>query len=494
MGYSASLGRRLLLILAAAMLVALVVTAYSLLEYVDKEAEEVLDARLMLTAENLLRQSRRHVREGNLNEVWLTLETVRGLENAWLGKFANADKMVFGNDDHVPKEDDVRSYIWLTSGDDEVVVGQVLPGYDPSHPKEEGLRTVRHDGAEWRVAEVRQEGLHLHVAQRDDLRAYLVREIGWKLMEKQLIAIPVIVFVLWLGIRRGLRPLSRLSEQIASRKPDNLQPVQLEQVPGEIVPLVRSINELLDRLRITLESERSFTADAAHELRSPLAVVRNVARIMSKSRDLAEVHQASELLDKSAVRMADLLSQLLHLSRLDSLVQADPSGCVSLRELMRDVVGELFPLASGKGMHVAYLTDDEACIAGDEALLRLMFRNLIGNAVKYGHQEAEIHTRIHEDILLIDILDDGPGVDARELPHLFERFYRSQLAKQKVEGSGLGLSIVRRVAELHGFQVSAANRTEGGLAVTVRVPPGAWRPALDEGGIEEKRLSPSSSN
>ncbi len=480
MRYSASLGRRLLSILTAAMLVALVVTVSSLLGYVDKEAEEVLDARLVLTAENLLRQSRRHVREGNLNEAWLALETVRGLENAWLGKFTDAEKIVFGDDDRKPEADDVRSYIWLTSDDGEVVVGEVLPGYDPNHPKEQGLRTIRHGGAEWRVAEVHKEGLHLHVAQRDDLRAYLVREIGWKLMEKQLIAIPAIVFVLWLGIRRGLRPLSRLSEQVASRKPDNLQPVQLEQVPSEIIPLVRSINELLERLRITLESERNFTADAAHELRSPLAVVRNVARIMARSGNLAEVHQASELLDQSAVRMADLLSQLLHLSRLDSLVQADPSGRVSLRELIRDVVGELLPLASEKGVHVAYLADEDVFISGEGELLRLMFRNLIGNGVKYGQQDVGIHTRIDEGSLLIDIVDDGPGVDVNELPHLFERFYRNQLAKQRVEGSGLGLSIVRRVAELHGFDVSAANRMEAGLVVTVRVPPGAWWQVPDE--------------
>ncbi len=475
MRYSLSLARRLLLILAAAMLAALVVITYSLLEYVDKEAEEVLDARLILTAENLLRQSRRYVREGNLNEVWLTLETVRGLENAWLGKFANADKLVFGADDHRPREDEVRSYIWLTSGDGKVVVGQVLPGYDPGHPEEEGLRTIHHDGAEWRVAEVRQDGLHLHVAQRDDLRAYLVREIGWKLMEKQLITIPVIVFVLWLGIRRGLRPLSRLSEQIASRKPDNLQSVRLEQVPGEIVPLVKSINDLLERLRVTLESERSFTADAAHELRSPLAVVRNVARIMSRSNNLAEVHQASELLDKSAVRMADLLSQLLHLSRLDSLVRAESSTWVSLRELMRDLVGELLPLASRKGIRLAYLSTEEVCLSGDQELLRLMFRNLLGNAMKYGRANAEIRTRIQEETLFVEVVDDGPGVEVGELPHLFDRFFRSKQAKQKVEGSGLGLSIVRRVAELHGFGVSAANGQEGGLVVSVRVPAGAWR-------------------
>ncbi|WP_041067887.1 histidine kinase dimerization/phospho-acceptor domain-containing protein [Thiolapillus brandeum] len=321
MRLSASLSLRLLLILAAAMLVALVVTVYSLLEYVDKEAEEVLDTRLLLTAENLLRQSRWQLREGNLNEIWLSLETVRGLENAWLTRFALGDKASFGEDNGDQEKDRVRSYIWLTNGDGKVVVGQVLPGYNDKHSRKKKLRSIQYDGAEWRVAEVHEDGLHLHIAQREDLRVYLVKEIGMKLMEKQLIAIPVIVFVLWLGIRRGLRPMSRLSEQIASRKPDNLKPVKLDQVPVEIMPLVESINTLLQRLQVSLESERRFTSDAAHELRSPLAVVRNLARILAGSHSLQEVQSSASLLDKSAVRMADLLSQLLHLSRLDSLVK-----------------------------------------------------------------------------------------------------------------------------------------------------------------------------
>jgi two-component system sensor histidine kinase QseC len=474
LAFPASLGRRLLLILAAAMLVALVITVYSLLEYVDKEAEEVLDARLTLTAENLLRQARRQLREGNLNEVWLTLETVRGLENAWLAKFANSDRIAFGPDDH-SADDKARSYIWMTSGDGKVIVGQVLPGYNDHHSRSKALRTIHYDDAEWRVAEVHEDGLHLHVAQREDLRAYLVREIGWKLMEKQLIAIPLIVLVLWFGIRRGLRPLSRLSEQIASRKPDNLKPVELDQVPVEIVPLVESINRLLDRLEAGLESERRFTSDAAHELRSPLAVVRNVARILAGAHSLQEVQSSALLLDKSAVRMADLLSQLLHLARLDSLLNTRNLQPFVLSELMRDVIGGLLPRAASRDMNLSYVAEHELRVTADRDLLHLMFHNIVGNAIKYGRSEVEVHAVVQEQLLVVKVLDDGPGVDDEELAQLFERFFRGQDAKQQAEGSGLGLSIVRRVAELHGFSVAAFNREEGGLCVGVHIPAGSWK-------------------
>ncbi len=480
MHLSASLSRRLLIILAAAMLVALVVTVYSLLEYVDKEAEEVLDTRLLLTAENLLRQARRQLREGNLNEVWLSLETVRGLENAWLTKFALADKTAF---DEEQERTRIRSYIWLTGSEGKVVVGQILPGYNPNHARERKLRSVQYDGAEWRVAEVHQDGLHLHIAQREDLRAYLVKEIGMKLMEKQLIAIPVIIFVLWLGIRRGLRPLSRLSDQIASRKPDNLKPVQLDQVPVEIKPLVESINTLLARLEASLESERRFTSDAAHELRSPLAVVRNLARILAGAHSLQEVQSSALLLDKSAVRMAELLSQLLHLARLDSLVNMKDLRPVSLRGLMREVIGELLPNAISHGVNLSYMAETEFQIMGDRGLLKLLFQNVLGNAIKYGKKDVEVHAHVLNQVLTIKVLDDGSGVAAEDLPRLFERFFRSQDAKQQAEGSGLGLSIVRRVVELHGFTVGASNRSDGGLCVEVGIPATAWEHA--EGSEQE---------
>ena len=479
MRFSASLGRRLLIILAAAMLVALVVTVYSLLEYVDKEAEEVLDTRLLLTAENLLRQSRRQLREGNLNEVWLSLETIRGLENAWLTKFALEDRKAFDDDEEQQERARIRSYIWLTNSEGKVVVGQILPGYDPNHGREKKLRSVQYDGAEWRVAEVQQDGLYLHIAQREDLRTYLVKEIGMKLMEKQLIAIPVIVFVLWLGIRRGLRPLNRLSDQIASRKPDNLKPVQLDQVPVEIKPLVESINTLLARLQASLESERRFTSDAAHELRSPLAVVRNLARILAGAHSLQEVQSSALLLDKSAVRMAELLSQLLHLARLDSLAKMKDLRPVSLRGLMREVIGELLPNAISHGVNLSYVAETEFQIMGDRGLLKLLFQNVLGNAIKYGRKEVEVHAQVLNQVLTIKVLDDGSGVAAEDLPRLFERFFRSQDAKQQAEGSGLGLSIVRRVVELHGFTVAASNRREGGLRVEVAIPATAWEYAED---------------
>ncbi|HEC06243.1 MAG TPA: HAMP domain-containing protein [Thiolapillus brandeum] len=472
-----SLSIRLLMILTAAMLLALVVNILSILDYVDDEAEEVLDARLLLTAKNLLRQSERFVREGNLNEAWLTLETIRGLENTWLKEFAMMEGGLFGTEVDSPGNEEIRAYVWFASADGLVKIGQPMPGYGAG--KGAGLQTLRYDSHEWRVAAVQNKTAEhfLYVAQRDDLRTYLVHEIGGKLLQKELLSIPVIVLVLWLGIRRGLRPLSRLNAQIARRKPGNLQPVSVENIPGEIAPLVESINRLLKRLQSSLESERSFTANAAHELRNPLAVVRNVARILTRTDSMEEVHVSGRILDKSAERMGELLSQLLHLARLDALTQADLQEPVVLRTLLEDVVAELVPEADAQGIQLAYSCSEEAVLQADRELMSLLVHNLLGNAIKYGHQHAEISVSRDDGALRLEVLDDGPGVSDSELPHLFERFYRGTVAKQQAQGNGLGLSIVKRIVELHGFRISAGRRTEGGLRVSLLIPEGSWAPA-----------------
>ncbi|WP_457666194.1 ATP-binding protein [Thiolapillus sp.] len=472
-----SLSIRLLLILTVAMLLALVINIYSILDYVDDEAEEVLDARLLLTAKNLLRQSERFVREGNLNEAWLTLETIRGLENAWLKDFAMMDHDLFGQEIESHGSNEIRAYVWFTSADGLIKIGQPMPGYQPG--REAGLRSLHYDSHEWRIAAVKDgEGKHfLYVAQRDDLRTYLVHEIGEKLLQKELLSIPVIVLILWLGIKRGLRPLSRLNAQIAQRKPGNLQPVSVADIPGEIAPLVQSINKLLKRLQSSLESERSFTANAAHELRNPLAVVRNVARILTRTDNMEEVHASGQILDKNAERMGELLSQLLHLARLDALTQADLQDPVVLRALLEDVVAKLLPAADAKGMQLAYSCAEEVVLQGERELLGLLMHNLLGNAIKYGCEQAEISVSRDGKSLRLEVRDDGPGVSDSELPFLFERFYRGARAKQQAQGNGLGLSIVKRIVELHGFQISVGRGGKGGLRFSLLIPEGSWAPA-----------------
>ena len=348
------------------------------------------------------------------------------------------------------------------------------------------IRTIQQGGHQWRIVSLSDEGggHRIFVAQRDDLRNYLSREIGNHLFHVQLIIIPLIMVALGLGIWRGLRPLSRLRSQITSRRPGNLQPVPLEGVPSEVLPVVEAINDLLARLRRTLESERAFTANAAHELRNPLAVVRNLGRVVSDVRDPHEIQRCGELLEQSMERMSGLITQLLYLARLDAETPGDSVAECNLREVVEAGVSELFSRAMEKSVEISYQSELEVRLCADPQLLKILVSNLLSNAIKYGPEGGKVivRVRVQDQVLLVEVLDEGPGVKPRQLPRLFDRFYRTVRARQESEGTGLGLAIVRRIAELYDAEVWAENRKEGGLKIIVRFPPSCWKK------IEERRV------
>ncbi len=480
-----SLSRRLLAIVAASMVVAVVFVVYSVLRQADHEAEEVLDAWQFMVASDLLRNALIMMREKRLNDAWLTLETTRGLENSWLNSFTNTPRLLFfGRQDirfEPPKKGGVAAYIWLISRDGKVLLGKPMPEFRSTWeaPGRQFIRTLRSDGHEWRVASVADEDgrYRIFVAQRDDLRTYISREIGSHLLHLQLIVIPLVMVALWLGIWRGLRPLSRLGRQIASRQPGNLQPVPLKGVPREVLPVVEELNRLLERLRATLESERAFTANAAHELRNPLAAMRNLGKVVSEGKDLEEIRRFGRLLERSMERMSRLLSQLLHLARLDAAAIDQGERMTVLREAVEECVAGIIGEAERKKIEIAYRPRLEVQLRMTPELLQMLLANLLGNAVKYGKPggRVTVRTRREKRHLLLEVLDDGPGVAEEQLPRLFERFYRVSEASRNVEGTGLGLAIVGRIAELHEAQVIASNRKEGGLRVTVDFPPHRWR-------------------
>lgn len=478
-----SLSVRLLLIVALSMGMALVILVYSVLKEVDHEAEEVLDAWQFIVASDLLRDVMALIREDRLNEAWLALETTRGLENSWLSRFSSTPALLFLGEKEgkaaEAEKGEVKAYIWMVDGKGRVTLGKAMPSYTREW-NEEGrhIRTLQKDDHQWRIVSLADEtGSHrIFVAQRDDLRNYLAREVGNHLAHIQLVIIPLIMAALGLGIWRGLRPLSRLGRQITSRRPGNLQPVSLEGVPSEVLPVVEAINDLLARLRRTLESERAFTANAAHELRNPLAVVRNLGRVVIDARDPQEVRRCGELLEQSMERMSGLISQLLYLARLDAEMPGDSASECALREVVETSVSELFPRAVEKSMEIDYQAELEPRLRADPQLLIILVSNLLSNAIKYGREGGRVTIRVRErnGALQLEVQDDGPGVKPRQLPRLFDRFYRTMQARQGAEGTGLGLAIVQRIAELYDAEVWAENAREGGLRVILSFPASRW--------------------
>jgi two-component system sensor histidine kinase QseC len=304
------------------------------------------------------------------------------------------------------------------------------------------------------------------VGQNDHVRDELVSHTLWQLLLPALLGLPILGAWVWLSIRHGLRPLDVVAEQIAAREPEYLDAVEPATAPEEIRPLVESINQLFARVEQAIEAEKRFTADAAHELRTPLAALAAQAQVALRARDADERRHAIDQLITSSRRASRLVEQLLTLARVDPN-EAPPAGSVELDWLARQVCEINGPQAVEDGVALE-LDALPTTVTGDADMLRILLRNLVDNAIRYTPAGGKVTVTVTERTLTVT--DTGPGIPLAERERVFNRFHR--LAGQEKEGSGLGLSIVARIAERHGATIRLADGEGGvGLRVTVAFPP-----------------------
>jgi len=255
------------------------------------------------------------------------------------------------------------------------------------------------------------------------------------------------------------------------RDPDNLAPLDVADPPAEVAPLVVSLNRLLERVRASIESERRFTADAAHELRTPVAAVRAHAEVARAATDEAERRAALDSIIAGCGRAAHAIDQLLTLARLDPADAGGRHGPCDLRAVAREVLANLAPTAVARGVEVALTPGTAATVPGDRGLLGVLVRNIVDNAVRYSAPGDAVDVDVVPDgaSVRLVVTDQGPGVPAADRPALGRRF--SRLPGSRDTGTGLGLSIVKRIAELHRATVDFRDGTGGrGLTVVVAFP------------------------
>jgi len=308
---------------------------------------------------------------------------------------------------------------------------------------------------------------HMH-----EERAELAGEIAEHLLVPMLYALPVLAIVLVIAVGISLRPLGRLSADIAQRAPGRLAPIDAADAPGEIQPLIARLNALFAGIERALDNERRFTADASHELRTPLAALRAQAQVALAAGDDAGRRHALQQILAGCDRATHLLAQLLTLARLD----ADSSAAlapVALRPLAAAVLAEAAGEAIDRACELA-LGEGEADVRGDATLLQAAVRNLVENALRHG---AAAHIRVDitatAELAAITIADDGRGIAADEREAVQQRFRRGA-GEHDHQGSGLGLSIVRRIAELHGGRLELGEGLAGrGLSARLSLPLGS---------------------
>ncbi|HSJ99061.1 MAG TPA: ATP-binding protein [Myxococcota bacterium] len=341
---------------------------------------------------------------------------------------------------------------------------------------EEGFSDVKHDGRAWRVFSAwNPEGkLLVQVAERASARASIVQALGKALLWPLIAALPLLAAAIWLGVGRGLQPLWELRRELGRRSATDLASLDASRAPGEIAPLVAELNRLFGRIDEALQRERRLTADAAHELRTPLAALSTQAQVARRASSDATRNEALDAIVLGAERAARLAEQMLTLARLDSGQGEAAKLPVELRGLARDVLADVTPGALERRIDLSLDEGPPVIVEGHAGLLAILVRNLVDNAVRYtpegGHVRVSASTRGKQ--ALLEVVDDGPGVAPADLGRMGERFHR--LAGQEPSGSGLGLSIVQRIAELHGGSVRYAPGPGGkGLLVTVTLPQAA---------------------
>lgn len=295
---------------------------------------------------------------------------------------------------------------------------------------------------------------------RDDAALELVEEtlLPW------LVGLSVLLLAFIWMVSRELRPLRRIADELSERDSDNLHPLSLSGQASEILPLIKAINTQFSRIEQMLQRERGFISDSAHELRSPLTALKvqlEVAQLADD--DAAARHQALQKLNQGIDRSTRLVEQLLALSRLDSAAAAANDEPLDWPALVNAAVNEQLPAAEEKKINIKTSTDGSAPTTCGQALLwALLLRNLLDNAVRYSPEEAQISIELKDETL--SVTNSNTVVAAEYLPRLKERFFRP--AGQKSTGSGLGLSIVERIAELHRCRVALTN-DDGNFRVTI---------------------------
>lgn len=301
----------------------------------------------------------------------------------------------------------------------------------------------------------------VQVAETLDKRAHLANEIIKGVILPQFIILPIALALVWFALSRGLSPLAELQQRIRARRSDDLSPIESGQVPEEISPLVRSLNDLLERLSQSIEMQKRFIADAAHQMKTPLAGMRMQSELALRETDEAEIHRSLEQLAKSSESATRLVNQLLALARTENQTpEAKPFVPLELCELARNVVQDWVQTSFAHRIDLGFEQPGHPImVRGNPVMLRELLSNLIDNALRYTPQEGAVTVRVRanamEEQAILEVEDTGPGIPPAERSHVFERFYR--ILGSNAEGSGLGLAIVREIALQHGANVDIFN-------------------------------------
>lgn len=306
--------------------------------------------------------------------------------------------------------------------------------------------------------------IKIEVSERYDVRYELIAQVMMALALPSLIFIPLLFMIVWIGTKKILKPVVKISGEVDSRNTDDLSPIENKMVAEEIAPLVYALNRLLGRIRESFRREREFTDHAAHELRTPLAAMKTQAQVLiRKSADMPDCKEGLENLQSSIDRASHMVDQLLSLARLQN--DKFPLGRTNLSECLYDSIDDIRLTAQQKNIEIKTDIADDLFIVGHELSITILFKNLLDNAVKYTLKNGRIFVGLSPEGLL-EVVDTGTGLSDEDKNKVFERFVR--LDKSGQTGSGLGLSIARWIVSAHNVEIELKDNVPQGLKVIMQ--------------------------
>ena len=349
-----------------------------------------------------------------------------------------------------------------SSGQSMLTLAEQLPGF----------HDIALGAYDWRVFMLHEpnKGFWILVGERDDVRGELVQKIVLRSLTTEILGLPLIGLLVWFAVGLGLRPLRQMAEVLKQRDPDSLAPLTLAPMPAELEPMTAALNRLLLQANQLLMREKRFIADAAHELRTPLAVLRIHTQNALQAPDADDRTAALGQLEPAVQRATRVVAQLLTMARLEPKAVQMSMTDVDLALFLRNELAELTPLALARQQELMLELDEAADyhLHADAPSLGLLLQNLVSNAVQHTPAGGQVRVSLHAEpqSLCLWVEDNGPGVPEDQRQKLFERFYRQGAG----QGAGLGLSIVQRIVELHNGEIQLADSAAGGLRVSVVLP------------------------
>ena len=319
----------------------------------------------------------------------------------------------------------------------------------------------------------------IQIAETLGKRDSLANEIIKGVILPQFVILPLAVLLVWFGLSRGIAPLNTLLDIIRARKPDDLSALQTKDTPEELLPVITALNEQLERLEQTIDTQKRFVADAAHQLKTPLAGLRMQVELLSDERDDASRARSLRRLKAGTERSTRLVNQLLALARTEapSVLRFEK---LDLTHIARSVARDFVPEAMNKRIDLGVeMPDHPVYVNGQTLMLTEMMKNLVENALRYSPENSCVTMRVDDspqrETIVLEVEDDGPGIPESERHHVFDRFYR--VLGTSEDGSGLGLAIVQETAFQHDANVSIHNNTKSthpdrpGTLMRISFPP-----------------------